>query len=283
MTRTVYLNGAFCPEQDAKVSIFDRGLLFADAVYEVVGVLDGKLLDFAGHMGRLDRSLGELAMNKPLSTDEILAVQRKLVAANGLGEGLVYLQITRGVADRDFVPPDDPAPTVFMFTQAKPAAETRKAETGVALKSVPDQRWARRDIKTVGLLAQVLAKQAAKDAGAYEALMVQDGVVTEGGATSAYIVKNGAVITRPLSNAILPGVTRASLLELVRVNDIRLDERPFTLEEAYAADEAFITGASTYVCPVVEIDGRPLGSGKPGPIVRQLQQIYMTHARAGAI
>jgi D-alanine transaminase len=245
--------------------------------------LDGKLLDFAGHMRRLDRSLGELGMKKPLSTDEILAVQRKLVEANGLAEGLVYMQVTRGATDRDFVFSDDLAPTVFMFTQEKPAEESRKAETGVALKSVPDQRWARRDIKTVGLLAQVLAKQAAKDAGAYEALMVQDGVVTEGGATSAYIVKDDAVITRPLSNAILPGVTRASLLELVRVNDIRLDERPFTLEEAYAADEAFITGASTYVCPVVEIDGRPLGGGKPGPLVRQLQEIYLAHARASAI
>ncbi len=170
-----------------------------------------------------------------------------------------------------------------MFTQEKSASEKRVFEEGVALKSVPDLRWARRDIKTVGLLAQVLAKQAAKAAGAYEALMIKDGFVSEGGATSAYIVKDGAVITRPLSNDILPGVTRASVLALIAANDLTLDERLFTLEEACAADEAFITGASTYVCPVVEIDGRPLGSGVPGPLVRRLQEIYMAHARASAI
>ena len=283
MTRTVYLNGAFCPEGDAKVSIFDRGLLFADGVYEVVGVLDSKLLDFAGHMGRLDRSLGELGMAKPLTTEQILAVHRELVALNGAQEGLIYMQITRGCAERDFVFPEGLTPTVIMFTQEKTASENRAYREGVALKSVPDLRWARRDIKTVGLLAQVLAKQAAKEAGAYEALMVKDGFVTEGGATSAYIVKDNAVITRPLSNDILSGVTRASLLALMAANDLTLDERLFTLEEAYDADEAFITGASTYVCPVVEIDGRPLGSGAPGPLVRQLQEIYLAHARAAAI
>ncbi len=283
MTRTVYLNGAFCAEGEAKVSIFDRGLQFADSVYEVVGVIDGKLLEFAGHMRRLDRSLGELGMAKPLTTDQILAVHRELVARNGVAEGLVYMQITRGTAERDFVFADDLTPTVIMFTQEKPPSESRAYREGVALKSVPDLRWARRDIKTVGLLAQVLAKQAAKAAGAYEALMVKDGFVTEGGATSAYIVKDKTVITRPLSNDILPGVTRASVLALIAANDLVLDERLFTLEEAYEADEAFITGASTYVCPVVEIDGRPLGSGVPGPLVRRLQEIYMAHARASAI
>ena len=283
MSRIVYCNGSFCPEEEAKVSIFDRGLLFADSVYEVVGVIGGKLLDFHRHMDRLERSLGELSMTNPLSRDEILAIVRRLASENGVVEGLVYLQITRGAADRDFVWGDELTPTVFLFTQHKTDAETRQARTGIALKSVEDLRWARRDIKTVGLLAQVLAKRAAKAAGAQEALMVMDGMVTEGGATSAYIVKDGTLITRPLSTDILPGVTRSSLLDLVRENGLALDERPFTLEEAYAADEAFITGASTYVCPVVEIDGRRIGGGQPGPVVRHLQEIYLAHARATAI
>lgn len=281
--RTVFLNGAYCPENEARVSIFDRGLLFADAVYEVVGVLDGRLVDFASHMSRLDRSLGELDISKPLSTDRILQAFRHLVEMNSMVEGLVYLQITRGCADRDFVFPADLVPTVFMFTQEKPVVENRAAIDGIALKSVPDQRWARRDIKTVGLLAQVLAKQAAKAGGADEALMVMDDLVTEGGATSAYIVRDGVIITRPLSNDILPGVTRASLLALSRERGIAIHERPFSLAEAYDADEVFITGASTYVCPVVQIDGRPIGTGTPGPVVRRLREICLSHARAGAV
>lgn len=283
MSRTVYLNGVYCSEEEAKISIFDRGLLFAEGVYEVTGVLDGKLVEFAPHMARLDRSLGALDMPKPISTAQLLEVHRELVRRNAVDEGLVYLQITRGAADREFIPAEGMIPTVFLFTQHKPAAENRAAETGVTLQSVPDQRWARRDIKTVGLLAQVRAKQAAKTAGAYEALMVEDGLVTEGGATSAYIVKDGKVITRPLSNRILAGVTRASLLALVEGTGIGLEERPFSLEEAYAADEAFITGASTYVCPVIAIDGYKIGDGRPGPVVRKLQEIYLAEARASAI
>lgn len=283
MSRTVFLNAVYCPEEEAKISIFDRGLLFAEGVYEVTGVLDGKLVEFAPHMARLDRSLGELGMPKPYSTEELLEVHRELVHRNAVEEGLVYLQITRGSADRDFIPVEGMRPTVFLFTQHKPAVENESAKTGIALKSVPDQRWARRDIKTVGLLAQVRAMQEAKAAGAYEALMVEDGFVTEGGATSAYIVKDGKIITRPLSNRILAGVTRASLLELAKDTDIELEERPFTLEEAYAADEAFITGASTYVCPVIKIDNYKISSGRPGPVVRRLQKIYLTEARSNAI
>ena len=283
MSRTVYLNGVYGPEEEAKVSIFDRGLLFAEGVYEVTSVLDGKLLEFAPHMARLERSLGELGMEKPLSTEELLEIHRELVRRNEIDEGLVYMQITRGAADRDFIPADGMTATVFLFTQEKPTAESVQSRTGVALKSVEDQRWARRDIKTVGLLAQVRAKQDAKAAGAYEALLVEDGVVNEGGATSAYIIKDGVLITRPVSNKILAGVTRAALLELVRTSDIILEERPFTLEEAYAADEAFITGASTYVCPVIEIDGHRIGGGQPGPLVRRLQEIYLKEARAKAI
>ncbi len=282
MSRLVYCNGEYCSEEEAKVSIFDRGLLFADGVYEVVGVLEGKLLDFERHMARLDRSLGELSMENPLSRDELLEIHRRLVAENGLTEGLVYLQITRGAADRDFVWEQGMTPTVFLFTQEKPLMEDRETQTGIAMKSVEDLRWARRDIKSVGLLAQVLAKRAAKAAGAKEALMVMDGVVTEGGATSVFIVKDGKVITRPLSNLILPGVTRGALLELAEETDIEIEERPVTLAETYEADEAFITGASTF-WPVIEIDGKRIGGGQPGPVARRLRELYLKHARATAI
>ena len=283
MTRTVYLNGRYCPEDDAKVSIFDRGLLFADGVYEVAGVMGGKLVDYAGHMSRLDRSLRELDMKKPLDDDEFLAVHRELVKRNDISEGLVYLQVTRGAADRDFVFDDSLEPTVFLFTQVKPGPENHVANKGMTLKSVPDLRWARRDIKSVGLLAQVMAKRAAKAAGAHEALMIKDGYVSEGGSTTAYIVKDGTVITRPLSNDILPGITRAALLDLVKEKGVGLEERLFTLEEAYNADEAFVTSASSYVCPVIAIDGRKIGGGEPGPVVRRLRDIYLNNARATAL
>lgn len=283
MSRVVYVNGEYCDAADAKVSIFDRGLTFADAIYEVVAVMDGKLIDFPGHMSRLSRCLGELDIPQPLDSDEILAIHRELVQRNELVEGLIYMQISRGVAERDFVVTEDLSPTVIMFTQEKPLIENQASREGIKLKSVPDIRWARRDIKTVGLLAQVLAKKAAKDAGAYEALMIKDGYVTEGGSSSAFIVKDKQVITRPLSTDILAGITRASLLALANEQDITIEERNFTLNEAYEADEAFITAASTYVCPVIGIDDRPVGDGKVGPVVRRLQQIYIDNARATAV
>ena len=283
MTRTVYVNGRYCAPEEASVSIFDRGLLFADAVYEVAGVFEGRLIDFAAHMRRLARSLGEMRIEPPMTEDEILVVMRELVARNRVDEGLVYMQVTRGVEERDFVPGKDLVPTVFMITQEKPRAENRAAEVGIAVKSVPDLRWARRDIKTVGLLGQVMAKRAAKEAGCEEAWMIEDGYVTEGGATSAYIVKDGVLVTRPLSNHILAGVTRAALLALAAENTVRIEERHYTIEEAYKADEAFITGASTYVCPVVRIDDRTIGDGRPGPVVRRLQEIYLDFVRRTAI
>ncbi len=283
MTRTVYVNGVFVDESEARVSIFDRGFLFADGIYEVVAVMDGKLIDFDGHMSRLRRSLRAIGIPESMTEDELLAVIRQLVGVNKLDEGLVYMEITRGVADRDFVYARDLEPSVVMFSQVKSLVENQATREGVRLKSVEDLRWARRDIKSVGLLAQVLAKQTARDAGAYEALMIKDGHVTEGGSSSAYIIKDGVVITHPLTNDILPGITRASLLKLVKANEISLDERTFTLEEAYAADEAFITAASTYVCPVVAIDDRPIGDGMVGPVVRKLQQVYIDHARDTAV
>ena len=283
MTRTVYVNGDFCDAEKATISIFDRGFLFADGVYEVVSVMDGKLIDFAGHMSRLRRSLGELNIPEPLTEAELLAVIRNLVQSNGLDEGIVYMEITRGTAERDFVYSDSLKPTIVMFHQVKSLVENKASRDGIKLISMPDLRWARRDIKSVGLLAQVMAKQAASKGGAYEALMIKDGHITEGGSSSAYIVKNNVVVTHHLSNDILPGITRASLLSLAADNEIEIDERTFTLEEAYDADEAFITAASTYVCPVVAIDDRPVGTGSVGPFVRKLQKVYLQHARATAI
>ncbi|MEM7343610.1 MAG: D-amino-acid transaminase [Chloroflexota bacterium] len=284
MTRIVYLNGEYLPADEAKVSIFDRGLLFGDAIYEVAGVLDGKLIDFSGHMRRLWRSLGELSLPQTLSEDEILAAYRHLVEANNIREGLVYMQITRGEAERAFEWIGETTPTILMFAQEKLSLDNKKAKTGVKLKSVEDIRWARRDIKTVNLLGQVLAKQAATEAGAYEALMIDtDGFVTECSATSFFFIKNNTIVTRPLSNDILPGVTRRSLISLSKEYELAMDERLFTLDEVYEADEAFITGASTYVLPVVMVDDRSIGTGQCGPLATRLREIYVAYIRETAI
>jgi D-alanine transaminase len=284
MNRTVYLNGNYLPEDEAKISIFDRAVLFGDAIYEVAGIIDGKLIDFDSHMQRYHRSLGELDIPIPLDRDEILGAFRKLVELNQVSEGLVYMQVTRGEADRDFVWQGELKPTVFMFTQDKISGENDAAKSGVRLKSVDDIRWARRDIKSVNLLGQVLAKKAASDAGAYEALMVDsDGYITECGATSFFIVTGGLLLTRPLSNDILSGITRKAIVALCNTHGIRLVETRFSLEEALQADEAFISGASSYLLPVVEIDEQKIGNGTPGPWFLKLREIYLKHARASAI
>ena len=284
MSRVVYLNGEYVEPEQAKVSIFDRGILFGDGIYEVAGVINGKLISFDHHMARLHYSLAQLFIPQPLSDEQILAAYRKLVEMNHVDEGMVYMQITRGSAERDFVYAKDLTPTVFMFTQTKPDIENQKVKVGVALKSVEDIRWARRDIKTVNLLGQVFAKQQAHDAGAYEALMIApDGYVTECGSTSFYIIKDNTIITRPLSNDILPGVTRKSLLALMQKHNLKLHERNFTLDEVYNADEAFISGASTYVLPVTKVDGKSIGTGKPGNLVLELRSIYVDHITANAI
>ena len=284
MTRIAYVNGDYVPIEDAKISVLDRGFLFADGVYEVTAVLGGKLADYAGHVKRLHRSLGELQMDMPVSDDELLAIHRELVKRNNLDQGGVYLQVTRGAADRDFVFPKGVKPSLVMFTQARELCDVPAARTGYKVKSVPDIRWTRRDIKSVALLAQVLAKQAAAADGCNEAWMVEaGGVVTEGGSSNAYIVKDGKIITRPVSNSILSGITRASVLQLAKERGMEIEERAFTIEEAYAADEAFVTAASTFVMPVVEIDGKQVGGGQPGPAVRRLREIYIEAARATAI
>ncbi len=284
MTRIVYLNGDYMPDHEAKISIFDRAVNFGDAIYDVAGVLDGKLIDFEHHMQRYFNSLSKLAIESPLSKDEILQAFRRLVELNQLNEGLVYMQVTRGVAERDFVWPEGIKPNVFMFTQAKQSEETEAGQKGIKLASVPDIRWARRDIKSVNLLGQVLAKQAAHEAGADEALMVDgDGYVTECGCTSFFMVRGDEILTRPLSNDILPGVTRRAIIALCAANDLSLNETRFSLEEALAADEAFISGASSYVLPVVKIDDRELSGGKPGDLTLRLREIYLEHVRSSLI
>jgi D-alanine transaminase len=284
MTRTVYVNGQYLPEDQATVSIFDRGFLFADGVYEVTSVLGGKLLDFAGHARRLQRSLDELEMTNPVTEDELLAIHRRLVADNDIDEGLVYLQITRGAADRDFAYPKDAAPTIVLFTQAKPGlADNPAARTGMKVISIADQRWGRRDIKTVQLLYPSMGKMMAKAAGADDAWMVEDGFVTEGTSNNAYIVNGNTIITRHLGTEILHGITRAAVLRFAAEAQMQVEERPFTLDEAQAADEAFITSASTFVMPVVEIDGTPVGSGKPGSIASRLREIYLDESRRAAV
>ena len=287
MTRTVYVNGEYLPEHEAKVSIFDRGFLMADGVYEVTSVLGGKLIDFDGHAKRLQRSLTELDMAAPVTPEELLEIHRALVEKNGITDGLVYLQITRGSpGDRDFAFPDpETTPsTIVLFTQSKPGlAESPQAETGIRVISIEDIRWGRRDIKTVQLLYPSMGKMMAKKAGADDAWMVEDGFVTEGTSNNAYIVKGGKIITRQLSTEILHGITRAAVLRFAEEAQMEIEERNFSIEEAKAADEAFITSASSFVMPVVEIDGAALGEGVPGPVAKRLREIYLDESRKVAI
>lgn len=286
MDRIVYVNGDYVPETEAKVSVFDRGFLMADAVYEVTSVIDGKLIDFAGHAVRLERSMKELDMPEAISMDDLLAVHRELIARNDLVEGMIYLQVTRGApSDRDFVFPDpeETKPTVVLFTQAKSLVQTPAAEKGLKIISIDDIRWGRRDIKTVQLLYPSMGKMMAKAAGADDAWMVEDGFVTEGTSNNAYIVKDGKIITRHLGNEILHGITRAAVLRFAREAQMVVEERSFTMEEAKEADEAFVTSASTFVMPVVSVDGVSLGDGLPGPVAKRLREIYIEESRKVAV
>ena len=281
MSRIVYVNGEYLPEEQATVSVFDRGFLFADAVYEVSSVLYGRLVDNAAHLARLGRSLGELGIPMPATPAQIEQIQRTLIERNALQEGLVYLQVSRGAADRDFAYPKNATPTLVMFTQKHAILERPAATDGISVKSMPDIRWKRRDIKTVGLLAASMAKQAALDAGANDAWLVEDGHVTEGSSNNAHIVtRDGVLVTRQLGNEILHGITRAAVLRLSEEDGVPVEERSFTLAEAYDAAEAFVTSATAFVLPVVSIDGRQVGDGRPGPISRRLRALYIDMALA---
>ena len=284
MSRTVYVNGSYLPEAEAKVSVYDRAFLFGDAVYEVTAVLGRLLVDFTAHLARLDRSLTEIALQAPLSHDELRVVHQALIERNDLDEGIVYLQISRGPADRDFAYPEGATPTVVAFTQSQPLIANPYAKTGVKIITIPDLRWKRRDIKSTSMLAQAMGKQAAKLKGAYEAWMVEDGCVTEGTSSSAFILDDAGVIrTQPLGHHILPGVTRRAVLRLAATQGVSLDERPFTVAEALRAREAFMTAASAFVLPVVEIDGIAIGDGRPGPVARAFRDLYIEEARNSGV
>jgi D-alanine transaminase len=285
LEQIVYVDGVFVPAADAKVSVFDRGFLFADGIYEVSAVLDGKLIDNDSHLARLERSVGEIALALPETLRRIVELQKELIARNHLIDGLVYMQVTRGaVIPRDFPFPKNAKPTLVMFTSAKDIVNAASAKTGIAVKTVPDIRWTRRDIKSVALLAQVLAKQAAAEAGCQEAWMVEDGKVTEGGSSSAFILTpDDVLVTRENSSAILPGCTRKAVMKLAEERQLRVEERAFSIDEAMAAKEAFITSASLFVQAVVTIDGQTVADGKPGPMTNRLREIYVEFARATAV
>lgn len=283
MPDIAYVNGAFTPLEQARVSILDRGFLFADGVYEVAAVIDGKLIDNAAHLSRLERSLRELRIESPVSWARVAEIEAALVARNGVDEGLVYVQITRGVAERDFGFPTGTTPTLVAFTQKKSILASSAAQSGVKVVTVPDLRWARRDIKSIALLAQVLAKQAAVEAGCQEAWMVDaDGCITEGSSSSAFIItKSGAIVARPNSQAILPGCTRQAVLALAEREGLTIEDRGFTVAEAYDAAEAFLTSASNLVLPVISIDGNAIAGGVPGEKSQALRQLYIDCARRG--
>jgi len=282
MFRVAYVNGRYLPRVEAKVSVEDRGYQFADGVYEVCEVRGGRLVDERRHMARLERSLNELGIARPMSPAALSVVLRETVRQNRVHDGIVYLQVTRGVARRDFpFPAAGTKPSIVVTARSNdPARLEQLAAEGIAVVTVPDLRWQRVDIKSVALLPNVLAKQSAREQGAREAWLVDaQGRVTEGASSNAWIVsRDGKLITRPLGRDILPGITRSVVLDVIAAQGLTLEERVFTVEEAYAAREAFVTSASQSVLPVVSIDGRPIGNGAPGLIAAALRRDYHRHA-----
>ncbi len=283
MPRVAYVNGRFVPHAEAAVHIEDRGYQFADGVYEVWAVMNGRLSDPGGHFARLERSLGELRIAMPMSEPALRIVLAEAVRRNRLKNGLLYLQITRGVAPRDHVFPDPPPPPAIVITAKRtdPAAAEARAMKGAAVISTPENRWGRCDIKTIGLLPNVLAKQAAREAGAIEAWYVDDlGLVTEGGSSNAWIVDaEGRLRTRDVQANILRGVTRLTLLEVAAREGVEIEQRPFTIAEAKTAREAFITGAGSLVTPITRIDGALIGDGEVGPVAKRLRRLYIEAAQ----
>jgi len=276
--RIAYVNGRYLPHARAAVHIEDRGLQFADAIYEVVGVVDGRFLDEELHLDRLQRSVGEIGMAMPMGRTALKLITREMARRNRVRDGLIYFQVTRGAVRRDHAVPDaPPRPTLIVTARSLAAtAIEQRRQKGIRAISRPDERWARCDIKSTALLPNILAKTAARNAGAFEAWLVdRDGKVTEGASTSAWIVtKEGRVVTRDLSNAILPGVTRRVILKAAAEAQIPVEERKFTLDEAFAAREAFITAATLGATAVVDLDGRRIGDGTPGPLTRRIQELY---------
>lgn len=287
MSRIAYVNGQYQPHTGAVVHIEDRGFQFADGVYEVWSVFDGRLADFDGHMTRLQRSLSELRIRMPMTPQALTIVLRETIRRNRVDNGIVYLQITRGTARRDhpFPSPDTPPSVIVTSRRVDQAKAEATAKKGVAVVTRPDLRWGRCDIKTVGLLPNVLAKQAAREAGAYECWLVDElGLVTEGTSTNAWIIDaDGVLRTRDTQANILRGCTRSTLMQIIRDEGIPFEERAFTVEEAKAAKEAFFTAAGAFVLPAISIDGTRIGNGKPGPVTRRLREAYLETARDNAV
>ena len=282
MTRLAFVNGVFLPEAEATVSIFDRGFLFADGVYEVIALVDGRFVDDGPHLDRLDRSLREIQLASPMSRADLHSMLVELASRNGVTEGLIYMQVTRGPAERDFAFPAVQLPTIVAYARSLPVIAHPRALAGATAITVPDQRWARRDIKSIALLPQVLAKQAARAADAFEALMVEDGHLTEGGAATLFMVKNGALVTHALGTDVLPGITRERVFALASKRGIVIVERSVSTEELRNADELFITAATAFVMPIVRVDGAAIGSGEPGAITLWLREDYIASVRHGA-
>ncbi len=287
MSRIVYVNGNYVPEKDATISVFDRGFLMADAIYEVTAVIDGKMIEFDGHMARMQRSLDELNIAYKVNYDEMLTIHREMITRNHLVSGGVYIQITRGnPGDRDFLfeEGEDISPTIVLFTQAKPdPRKNTDMVSGWHVMTMDDLRWHRRDIKTVQLLWPSIAKTTAIRSGFDDTWMVENGTITEGTSNNAYIIKDGVIITRHLSNDILHGITRASLLRYAHERQMKIEERPFTVDEVKSADEAFVTSASSYVTPVTSIDGVDIADGTPGKHTLSLRQVYIEESLKAAI
>ncbi|TDI68278.1 MAG: D-amino-acid transaminase [Alphaproteobacteria bacterium] len=283
MSRIAYVNGRYLPHRRAAIHVEDRGFQFADGVYEVIGVQGGRLVDERPHLDRLARSLAALSMKAPMGERALAHVMRETVRRNRVRSGILYLQITRGVAARDHAFPADAEPSLVMMARAVSGPAPGLVEKGCAVITVPDIRWKRCDIKTVSLLANVLAKQQAKEAGAFEALQVdEDGLITEGATANAWIIsQDGVLVTRPADHAILDGVTRRAVIALAARAELAFEERAFSVDEAKAAAEAFLTGTTAYVMPITRIDGSPIGSGVPGPFSLRLLADYTAHAAAG--
>ncbi|APG50397.1 TPA: D-amino-acid transaminase [Providencia stuartii] len=273
-----YINGRFIPEEQASISIFDRGFLFADAVYEVTAVINGKLIDFKNHIARLKRSCHELELALPYTEDVLFDIHRQLIEKNNLTEGLIYLQLTRGNAgQRNFLFPDKTIPpTLVLFAQQASIIENPRVKTGIRVVTFEDIRWQRCDIKTVALLAACLAKEYARSQGVEDALFVKDGFITEGSSSNFFIITaENKIKTRSLSHEILPGITRQAILTLAQEQNLAVEESSFTIEEAITAKEAFITSSTTLVWPVIEIDGQKIAGGKPGQLALRLRDIYI--------
>lgn len=284
MDRVVYCRNAFVPEAQAQLSIFDRGFLFGDAIYEVTAVMAGRMIDNALHLERLERSLTMLSIPMPLPRAEIEQVQNELIARNNLSEGTIYMQVSRGEAERSFSYPSGLTPNFVAFTQARELAHSSATENGISVQIVDDERWARRDIKTSMLLSQVMAKQRVHEQGYDDAWLVQGGLITEGASSTVFIVTTGdRVVTRPNSNMTLPGCTRKAVLRLCEQHGLVFEERAFSPTEARAAAEAFVTSASMLVTPVVKIGDVVIGTGRPGPLTRKLQSYYLDAARGEAV